>query len=617
MDLYGRSPINRLPVETLVHIFHEVQAAARSDSDVFPICKQMVPEKQAAAWLPVSSVCRSWRTAACAAPLLWRDIDIGKDTALQLVRLFLERSGKVSLNVRISGASDIGPHLDLLKAHAARIREISFSMVRVDQESAVLSFLQHDMLLLERLRVDLGSDSWHVAHCQCYMAPDKKGLKELSQYTDREMNEHYDELHPWIPEPMPHTISFRDGQFPALRDLALLHATPATLASLNAAQLTHLDLGKVDHPPVSFADFLSFLRQCKELKNLRLDCYHFSNLALPMSKADQEGGARIAFGPELQELVLRGPPAYTSTLLRAISIPATANISITRLACCSSTSGSDYEADGPEVSYATVHDCLPGDRSGLPLLDTIDRVDVAMLASIKRACDWNITGYAGKTSFSIVFEAHTDFRDLPGELEAIFGRSPVVELRILGAFRNRNMHTVAEWERVLRLFPLLERIEFANAAPWKKSLHGATGPFLQALALPADGNSLICPNLKELAFATGKDDKRELVLEALTLTLRTRAGPGPRPGRECHKLAKLRIGVLSGVEPPPLKDPVPRHFPEKEDWYVQQVRASAGDAVETVVCSNGCNWLNQKPSEYRPRGQTVPKFDIFEDRSED
>ncbi|KAI0668152.1 hypothetical protein C8Q78DRAFT_278569 [Trametes maxima] len=125
------------------------------------------------------------------------------------------------------------------------------------------------------------------------------------------------------------------------------------------------------------------------------------------------------------------------------------------------------EQDGPKAPSSTIHDCLPEDRIGLPLLDAIDRVDVAMLASIKKACDWKITGYVGKTSFSIVFEAHTDFRDLPGELEAVFGRSPVAELRILAAFRNRTMHTVAEWARVLRLFPLIERIEFVNAAPWK------------------------------------------------------------------------------------------------------------------------------------------------------
>lgn len=70
--------INALPVEILAH--------------VFTFCTDLVPDKSfppcpSPAWLPITHVCRHWRTAALSHPPLWALIT--PELSLRWVKIFM------------------------------------------------------------------------------------------------------------------------------------------------------------------------------------------------------------------------------------------------------------------------------------------------------------------------------------------------------------------------------------------------------------------------------------------------------------------------------------------------------------------------------------------------
>lgn len=112
--------INVLPVEILAHIFTFCTDQAPGKSKSFPPCT--IP-----AWLPITHVCRYWRTASLSHPPLWTSTT--PDLSLRWVKIFMERSRTMLMDfdIRISyyrGLLDFHNNIVLLLSDFTRIRSL-------------------------------------------------------------------------------------------------------------------------------------------------------------------------------------------------------------------------------------------------------------------------------------------------------------------------------------------------------------------------------------------------------------------------------------------------------------------------------------------------------------
>ena len=92
------SPINRLPMETLGHIFDLVCAQDQDASHGYA--------RHAA---KLAQVCNQWRSNAILNPLLWSTVYVSRKTQPEFITLCLERSKDVPLDItlEIRGAISI------------------------------------------------------------------------------------------------------------------------------------------------------------------------------------------------------------------------------------------------------------------------------------------------------------------------------------------------------------------------------------------------------------------------------------------------------------------------------------------------------------------------------
>lgn len=82
------SPINRLPTESLIHIFDLICAPGRDES-----------HSHARHATTLAQVCSHWRSNTISTPLLWSTIHISRKIRPQLIALSLERSKDVPLEI--------------------------------------------------------------------------------------------------------------------------------------------------------------------------------------------------------------------------------------------------------------------------------------------------------------------------------------------------------------------------------------------------------------------------------------------------------------------------------------------------------------------------------------
>jgi len=82
------SPINRLPTETLSHIFDLVCAQDQDDSHVHT--RHVTT---------LAQVCSQWRSNVISTPLLWSTIHVSQQTQPEFIALCLERSKDVPLEI--------------------------------------------------------------------------------------------------------------------------------------------------------------------------------------------------------------------------------------------------------------------------------------------------------------------------------------------------------------------------------------------------------------------------------------------------------------------------------------------------------------------------------------
>lgn len=82
------SPVNRLPTETLSHIFDLVCTQDQDQSHVYPRCAAKLAQ-----------VCGKWRSNVISTPLLWSTVHISRKTQPEFIALCLERSKDVPLDI--------------------------------------------------------------------------------------------------------------------------------------------------------------------------------------------------------------------------------------------------------------------------------------------------------------------------------------------------------------------------------------------------------------------------------------------------------------------------------------------------------------------------------------
>jgi len=106
--------INQLPPEMLVAIFVHLSKQERDSTSYF--VRDLIS---------VTHVCVSWRQVAINAPELWTEITMANP---EVVKVFLERSRAVPLNVDLCLGSELDINSDLLEAvipHTHRLRQLS------------------------------------------------------------------------------------------------------------------------------------------------------------------------------------------------------------------------------------------------------------------------------------------------------------------------------------------------------------------------------------------------------------------------------------------------------------------------------------------------------------
>ncbi|KAI9056964.1 hypothetical protein FKP32DRAFT_1689580 [Trametes sanguinea] len=510
------SPIARLPTETIVHILSFVQCSLLDYKD------PLHPSEEIASWFRTFNVCRTWRDAVCNAPLLWRDIFIGKNTRLELFHLHLERSATAPLYVEFCRTRKLMPFLVELYKHLPRLSKLSLEFLSPHQAETVSGFLQSDLPSLAQLQMTFGDE-----------------------FRDRDDDDDYDEFGYydgnndmryicWASNLL--RLSPRKHQFPVLRRLWLRNVALDNPCALNCSSLTSLSLRRGDGSPnVTLTEFAHFLRDCTNLNVLLLDVYRFR-----AEDSDGLGGPAspvfgVALSPSLRWIHLRDYDSHISELLSVFAISISTHIFVTILA---QYEGPEEEDDPPMPPILA--NCLPRDRSGFPLLNHVDRLDIDVYAGrfYGRYRHPKHPDYP-YTSFAISCGVRYRRLALVESILHVFGASPIVDMTITDVPEG-SLNT-EKWAMLLGHFRELRRITVLAVlnAPGEHERRTKEHPTLAFLRVL---NTIQLPYLEELTIAMHAtedyDDKD--VLQFLVNCLEARAS-APAIGR---RLSRLRIGLV-------------------------------------------------------------------------
>jgi hypothetical protein len=112
--------INALPVEILAHVFTFCTDRPRNKS--FPL-------NSSPAWLPITRVCRHWRTVALSHPPLWTSIT--PELSFRWIKIFVERSRTMlmdfDIHIFLYREPNYSKDITLLLSDFTRIRSLRFT----------------------------------------------------------------------------------------------------------------------------------------------------------------------------------------------------------------------------------------------------------------------------------------------------------------------------------------------------------------------------------------------------------------------------------------------------------------------------------------------------------
>ncbi|KAI0354539.1 hypothetical protein OH77DRAFT_510161 [Trametes cingulata] len=552
-------PINRLPVELLVRIFDWVQAQADEKR-----CNGFDPNEERRGWYGMVNVCRAWRAIIFDSPLLWRKIGVGPRQNIALFRHFLERSSPATLEVQFTGTRGLKPFLIALRPHLPRVQALHLDMLPRSQHDILLGFLRECMPSLREFSLSFGLLGWEAE----YISIDG-GARNGND--DGESDSDDDDSHSEL-NAGDVLSSFAPGkdQFPRLAELSLRNVSLEPLLAL-APTLTRLHLCNcVGGRPTNLtwiSRFLSFLKECKNLECLLMYKYRFrDDETRPLQ--------RVALSPKFGMLLFKEINVHAARFLGALSIPLTASVNFTQLLI---QEEDRYDPDSPfvDVEHESLpFTCLPNDRRGLPILHAVTQVQVDLQDNVPWRKERRYLGYAGTAYFAVNAPA-TARGASPGDITEnlldIFGGAPLVELRI--AFSSEDEISADQWTRILRHFPLLQRLAVVSYAHWD-DVHPVP-TLLQALKATQPDRSVLCPELNALAVTVLDGDNDADVVPDIAEGLEARnAALGKR-------LARLRVGFLKARRC--VDGQFPRTYLDREQQYVD-VLSPFADKVEC-----GCN----------------------------
>ncbi|EMD36651.1 hypothetical protein CERSUDRAFT_123754 [Gelatoporia subvermispora B] len=270
-------PVNRLPPEILTIIFQRIASlvSAICKSKCGDPCRHRTHDN---AVVPLSHVCRYWRSVALSTPHLWRQIVVRRQS-VELLKTSVERSRNVPLTVELDGSgwSDDRDWLwQLLQAQRHRIEEI----VCKDDEN-------------------LSGPSCNMAQCLTFSAP---ALKKLTV------------AHVW--KGFPKAGSLFAGCAPQLRSFCgcdSSHLPRGITASLTSVHISDCTMRLVT--------LMEWLRSCPQLEHLSLKDA-FSNFD---SRPLEKGPVRL---PRLHRLYMQSSPSDAEAFFAKVSLPSTTSVQL-------------------------------------------------------------------------------------------------------------------------------------------------------------------------------------------------------------------------------------------------------------------------------------------------
>ncbi|EIW52561.1 uncharacterized protein TRAVEDRAFT_61034 [Trametes versicolor FP-101664 SS1] len=474
--LNSTSPVNRLPTEILINIFRDLKEG-RTESGTQP-------------WYNVAAVCRSWRAIASSTPLLWNDIHVGPDMNAVLFQAFLERSLPFPIAVSFASSTKLAVYLALIRAHLSRVRVLRFISTPRSEADLVADLLNESMPTLEKLTVWLNPS-----------------LNEDGDEDDDMDASQEEEVFAWRPE---------EQKLPHLVDLSLRGIVLRFSATLGTS-LRRLELRDCIGLAASLAVLNDVLRRCDKLEKLLISRYRCNDERLGP-------GPRISLPQTLRTLVLVDSHWYTAYVLDTFYVPPTVQISITKVV----ENEQEDRLDGP------ISECIPEDRTCLPILAMVDRVHVE-LQRADGVC--TVIGAVGAHKITIdtiaMHVEDTVVPDIARDLPMLFGDAPLVELIINCV--GEHYITMMDWIHMLKRFPLIQRLSVIGGS-LSQSEHQPRYTLVAALQGP---RNVLCPNLRELALVSRHPEEDKL-LQNLTACLERREARGQR-------LAVLRFGLICGT----------------------------------------------------------------------
>ncbi|KAH9890608.1 hypothetical protein C8Q73DRAFT_132635 [Cubamyces lactineus] len=497
----SHAPIHRLPDELLAEIFLEIR-----QDDVSYMWDTSSLDR--ASWFGLTAVCRSWRLIACGTPFLWQNFSVGRTIHIGLFKIFLRRSGNVSLMLRFNGTRRMAPLLSELRGHFHRIAHLDLNRMPVLQAKAVARFLREDMPSLKVLLVSfgvLGSD------------------RPLSDNEDVDIDggdeDHHRDL---LLEGRPLIALIpRDTQFPSLKELMLRNVALTPPSSL-AHSLTSLILENCNAHSWPLTAFASFVKECSCLEYLNLRRYHFYDPDIWHWRLDGTPSlsrVTLDFDSSLESVVLDDEAIYTARFLSAFSLSPHTTLVIDP---CSSTGGKGV-LDGLPDS------CLPADKTGLPLITTIRHLEAAVHPDVLNLMGH---GYGVAGSLIVCYKPSLNTPlNVSHQVLDVYGESPLMGLtvRTNGVYMNRST-----WIDLLSHFARLKRLVVCVSSH-KHTINA----LLDVLAYSGSNGPTHIPNMMDLTLAVAVEDTDAEVemLNYITKWLAARTEAGKR-------FARLRVGFM-------------------------------------------------------------------------
>jgi len=153
--------ISRLSDDVLHEIFHFVASSSFVSED---------QRLQRLGSIPISHVCRYWRTLCLRSPQLWSFLHLSPRTKVQIVREFVARSENALLSIRIRGPSTVWEPVDqlaqmadIISSHCARFLEFYIVGFLPDHMEAILKPFVSPAAELQRLGLHAGGYMKHAA----------------------------------------------------------------------------------------------------------------------------------------------------------------------------------------------------------------------------------------------------------------------------------------------------------------------------------------------------------------------------------------------------------------------------------------------------------------------